>query len=78
VRFNWAHQVPGHLFQGRFKAEIIQHDESVSEVARYLHLNPVRVAALGLGKRDRQRARAGAVLDPGPDLVARRMATLAE
>ncbi|MEI6340681.1 MAG: transposase [Verrucomicrobiota bacterium] len=78
VRFNWAHQVPGHLFQGRFKAAILQHEHAVPEVARYLHLNPVRVAALGMGKRDRQRSRAGAVKDPGQDLVARRMATLAE
>jgi putative transposase len=23
--FNWAHQVPGHLFQGRRKAAILQH-----------------------------------------------------
>ena len=67
-----------HLFQGRFKAAIIQHDQAVPEVARYLHLNPVRVAALGLGKRDRQRSRAGAVKDPGRDMVARRIATLAE
>jgi putative transposase len=52
VRFNWAHPVPGHLFQGRFKAAIIQHDQSVSEVARYLHLNPVRVAALGSAPSD--------------------------
>ena len=65
VRFSWAHQVPGHRFQGRFKAAILQHEQAMPEVVRYLHLNPVRAAALGLGKRDRQRSRAGVVKDPG-------------
>lgn len=76
VRFNWAHETTGHVFQGRFKGLVIQKDEDVAEVARYLHLNPVRTAALGLGKPEQARAKAAAIPDPGVDLVARRLATL--
>lgn len=32
----------GHLFQGRYKAILIESDEYVLEVCRYIHLNPVR------------------------------------
>jgi putative transposase len=76
VRFNWAHEISGHLFQGRFKGVVIQKDEDVAEAVRYLHLNPVRVAALGLGKPDRARAKVAAIEDPGADLVARRLKAL--
>jgi REP element-mobilizing transposase RayT len=32
VRFSWAHQGPGHRFQGRFKAAILQHEQAMPEV----------------------------------------------
>ncbi len=32
----------GHLFQGRFKAILIQKDDYLSELSRYIHLNPVK------------------------------------
>jgi len=32
----------GHLFQGRYKALLIEVDEYAGELSRYLHLNPVR------------------------------------
>jgi REP element-mobilizing transposase RayT len=32
----------GHLFQGRFKALIVDRDAYLLELSRYLHLNPVR------------------------------------
>ena len=32
----------GHLFQGRYKAILIDHDSYLLELSRYLHLNPVR------------------------------------
>ncbi|MDY7030430.1 MAG: transposase [Thermodesulfobacteriota bacterium] len=32
----------GHLFQGRYKAILIDRDEYLLELSRYLHLNPVR------------------------------------
>ncbi len=41
-RFNRIHQRVGHVFQGRYKAIIIQKDAHLLEVARYIVLNPVR------------------------------------
>ena len=57
--FNRRHQRAGHLFQGRFKAIVLDRDESAVEVSRYVHLNPVRVRRYRLDKAARQRSRAG-------------------
>ena len=40
--FNKAHGRTGHLFQGRYKAILIQKDSHLLEVCRYVVLNPVR------------------------------------
>lgn len=40
--FNRRHKRTGHLFQGRFKAILIQKDSHLLEVCRYVVLNPVR------------------------------------
>jgi REP element-mobilizing transposase RayT len=40
--FNRQHSRTGHLFQGRFKAVIIQKDSHLLEACRYVVLNPVR------------------------------------
>lgn len=40
--FNRGHRRVGHLFQGRFKALVIQKDSHLLEVCRYVVLNPVR------------------------------------
>lgn len=42
---NWyakRHQRTGHLFQGRFKGELIEDETYFWNVSRYIHLNPVR------------------------------------
>ena len=39
---NRRHRRVGHLFQGRFKAILIQKDSHLLEVCRYVVLNPVR------------------------------------
>ncbi len=75
-RFNWVHQRRGHVFQGRFKSVLVLDDGRLDEVGRYLHLNPVRIAGLGLGKEDQRRARVLGCEDPGKELVSRRIATL--
>jgi putative transposase len=75
-RFNWAHQQVGHVFAGRFRAVLIQDERGVCEVARYIHLNPVRIEGLGLGKAEQRRARVLGTEDPGAALVARRLAVL--
>jgi len=40
--FNRRHKRTGHLFQGRYKAILIQKDSYLLEVCRYVVLNPVR------------------------------------
>ncbi|MBT3201005.1 MAG: hypothetical protein HN350_13970 [Phycisphaerales bacterium] len=40
--FNWRYKRSGHLFQGRFKAHLVQTEGYFREVSRYIHLNPVR------------------------------------
>lgn len=42
MAFNWAHGRVGHLYQGRYKAFLIDADSYLMEVSRYTHLNPVR------------------------------------
>jgi len=49
-RTNRAHGRVGHVFQGRFKAIVVDKDNYLLELARYVVLNPVR---------------AGMVQDPG-------------
>jgi hypothetical protein len=39
---NRKHQRTGHVFQGRFKAILIDADNYLLELVRYIHLNPVR------------------------------------
>ncbi len=41
-RFNRIHERDGHVFQGRFKAFVIEAETYFTEVARYIVLNPVR------------------------------------
>jgi putative transposase len=45
--FNRLQQRAGPLFQGRFKAILHDPESAALEVNRYIHLNPVRVKALG-------------------------------
>lgn len=40
--FNMAHTRTGHVFQGRFKAILVDSDAYLLELARYIVLNPVR------------------------------------
>ena len=41
-KFNWRHQRYGHVFQGRYKAILVDEDAYLLELARYIALNPVR------------------------------------
>src|SRR5512142_2829670 len=45
--FNKRHRCVGHVFQGRFKAVLVQKDSHFLEVCRYVVLNPVRAKAVG-------------------------------
>ena len=39
---NWRQGRSGHLFQGRYKAVLVDADAYLQELTRYIHLNPVR------------------------------------
>jgi putative transposase len=41
--FNRRHRRVGHLYQGRFKAILVDQDGYLLELSRYVHLNPVRL-----------------------------------
>lgn len=41
-RFNRRHGIVGHLFQGRYKAILVQKESHLLELSRYVVLNPVR------------------------------------
>jgi len=41
-RFNRRHNRVGHVFQGRYKAIIVQKENYLLELSRYIVLNPVR------------------------------------
>jgi len=41
-RFNRRHRRVGHLFQGRFKAIVVERDSYLLELCRYVVLNPLR------------------------------------
>lgn len=41
--YNWKHNRAGHLYQGRYKSFLVDADEYLQEVSRYIHLNPIRV-----------------------------------
>jgi putative transposase len=76
VWFNRQHRRAGHLFQGRYKAIILEPESAAWELSRYVHLNPVRVGALGQGKRARQLAAAGMRGPPDARQVRERLERL--
>ena len=40
--YNSRHRRSGHLFQGRYRAILVEADEYAGQLSRYIHLNPVR------------------------------------
>ncbi len=49
-KFNKAHRTDGPLFKGRYKAPLVDSDEYLLELVRYIHMNPVEA---GLVKHPR-------------------------
>ena len=67
-RFNHAHRRDGHLFQGRYKAILVQKDTWLLELSRYIVLNPVRAGMVRSARDWRwSNYRAAAGLAPVPD-----------
>src|SRR5258706_317035 len=76
VWFNRRRRRSGHLFQGRFKSVVVSREEWARALSRYIHLNPVRIAELGLGKTEQSGIRSGLAPAPDPGLVRQRVAVL--
>ena len=53
----YKHRRPGHLFQGRFKAKLVEDEVYLLAVTRYIHLNPVKIAACRRMSRQERLAR---------------------
>ena len=54
VFYNRRYKRSGHLYQGRYKAILIDADQYLLELSRYIHLNPVRIkkySALGIKEK---------------------------
>jgi REP element-mobilizing transposase RayT len=45
IYFNRQHRLCGHLFQGRYGAQVVEGNAYLLKLARYIHLNPVQVKA---------------------------------
>jgi putative transposase len=70
-RFNRRHNRVGHLFQGRFKAILVERESHLLELCRYIVLNPLRVkgsARAQTWKWSSYRATAG--LAPVPEFLS--------
>jgi len=44
VRFNRRNGHTGHVFQGRFKSLLVDEDEYLLPLSRYIHINPIRTS----------------------------------
>ncbi len=76
--FNARRQRVGHVFQGRFRSTLVDGDGAwLLGVSAYVHLNPVRVMGLGLGKAD-NKAEAMGLVAPDRDQVQARLKVLRE
>jgi putative transposase len=66
--FNRRHRRAGHLFQGRFKAILVEKESHLLELCRYVVLNPVRAGAATSARAWRWSSyRATAGLAPAPE-----------
>jgi len=72
-RFNRKHKLSGHLYQGRFKAILVQADVYLLELSRYIVLNPIRanmITVLSAWEWSSYPAMVGLVVSP--DWLARK------
>jgi REP element-mobilizing transposase RayT len=51
MRFNRRHGSVGHIFQGRYKAILVQKESHLLEVCRYIVLNPLRAKVVEVPER---------------------------
>ena len=65
--FNRTRKRSGHLFQDRYRAILVDKDAYLSELVRYIHLNPVRVGAVGKPEAYRWSSHRHYLSDSGPE-----------
>ncbi len=71
----YKHGRPGHQFEARFKAKLVEEESYLLAVTRYIHLNPIKVAACRRwGKAERMRRLEGYRWSSYPGYVAKRNA----
>jgi putative transposase len=75
IWWNRRHQRAGHVFQGRFKAVVVESGQWVLECSLYLHLNPAAVQGLALSKPQKRAEARGGRLAPAA-VRARRLEKL--
>lgn len=69
-RFNRRHGRVGHVFQGRFKAILVERDSYLLELCRYVVLNPVRAKMVKQPKQYQSSSyRATAGIDAAPPFL---------
>ena len=76
VWFNKRRGEVGHVFQGRFKAIVVEGEGWGVALSEYVHLNPVRIQRLGQDKRSRAADRQGLTRPPTKDEVGARLERL--
>ena len=59
----------GHLFQGRYKSILIQQDSYLTELSRYIHLNPVRAGLVQRPEDYRYSSYGAYITDKSDDMV---------
>ena len=74
--FNRRHDRVGPLFQGRFKSVPVDPEGWLSELSVYIHLNPLKLSELGLGKIEDRAEGVGAGEAPSSQEVSERLARL--
>jgi len=71
--FNAKQQRVGHVFQGRFRSTLVDGDGGwLLKLSAYVHLNPVWVTAMGLGKWE-NKAEAQGLVQPDRQAVSARL-----
>src|ERR1039458_9987035 len=64
IWWNRRHDRAGHMFQGRYRAVVVEPGEWVLACSLHIHLNPVAAASLALSKNQRRAGAGGAVHAP--------------
>ena len=71
--YNRKQKRVGHLFQGRYKAILVDRDSYLKELSRYMHLNPVRAGMVGKPEEYQYSSYRSYIFPAGENIVDRDM-----